>query len=509
MIDIHYEIGNLVEYAVRKKLIEEEDRVYATNAVLEVLEEDAYVETFKEPSEEPVEEILGRIRRWAVENNKVENDANELLDLLDTRIMGVFIARPSLFRKEFWRHYQESPAKATEFYYEFSKNANYIRQQRVAKDVKWTHDTPYGALDMTINLSKPEKDPRAIALASRGVLEGQGKYPKCLLCKENEGYAGRIDHPARQNLRIIPLSLNEEAWYMQYSPYVYFNEHCIVFKGSHDPMKITKDTIQRLLDFVALFPHYMLGSNADLPIVGGSILTHDHFQGGNYTFAMAKAKEYDEINIEEAGVEMVKLHWPMSVLRLKSHSIDRLVEASDRVIGQWKHYTDMKVNVRSHTGEEEHNTITPIVRFRNGQYEVDLILRNNRKDEQHPYGIFHSHEKYHHIKRENIGLIECLGLAVLPSRLRNEMNALKDKLIEGDMEGIYADGALNKHGDFARRILEENASIDQANALDILYDGIGRVFLNVLENCGVFKKDEEGEMAFQRCFEVMYESIKA
>jgi UDPglucose--hexose-1-phosphate uridylyltransferase len=296
---------------------------------------------------------------------------------------------------------------------------------------------------------------------------------------------------------------------MQYSPYVYFNEHCIVFKGSHDPMKITKDTIQRLLDFVALFPHYMLGSNADLPIVGGSILTHDHFQGGNYTFAMAKAKEYDEINIEEAGVEMVKLHWPMSVLRLKSHSIDRLVEASDRVIGQWKHYTDMKVNVRSHTGEEEHNTITPIVRFRNGQYEVDLILRNNRKDEQHPYGIFHSHEKYHHIKRENIGLIECLGLAVLPSRLRNEMNALKDKLIEGDMEGIYADGALNKHGDFARRILEENASIDQANALDILYDGIGRVFLNILENCGVFKKDEEGEMAFQRCFEVMYESIKA
>ncbi|MFH5836113.1 UDP-glucose--hexose-1-phosphate uridylyltransferase [Proteiniclasticum sp. C24MP] len=509
MIDIYYEIRNLVDYAVRKGLIEEEDRIYATNAVLEVLGEDSYIKCEKESVDEPVEDILGRIRTWAVENNKVENDANEFLDLLDTRIMGVFIARPSVFRKEFNRHYKQSPKKATEFYYDFAKNANYIRQQRVAKDIRWTYDTPYGPLDMTINLSKPEKDPRAIALASRGVVEGQEKYPKCLLCKENEGYAGRIDHPARQNHRIVPLALNNEEWYMQYSPYVYYNEHCIVFKGSHDPMKITRETIQRLLDFVALFPHYMIGSNADLPIVGGSILTHDHFQGGNYDFAMGKAKEYDEITVQGSGIEMVKLHWPMSVIRLKSDSIEKLVEASGKIIRQWKDYSDENVKVRSHTGEEEHNTITPIVRFRDGQYEVDHILRNNRKDEDHPSGIFHSHEKYHHIKRENIGLIECLGLAVLPSRLRNEMSDLKEKLIVHDLEGIYADETLNKHGDFAKRILEENQSIDSTNALDILYQEIGKVFMNVLENCGVFKKDEDGEKAFQKCFEVMYECIKA
>lgn len=509
MVDIFYEIRNLVDYAVGKKLIEKEDRIYAINAVLDVLGEDGYVESVKESADEPVEDILERIRVWAVEHGKVENDANEFLDLLDTRIMGVFISRPSDFRKEFYAHYKLSPENATSFYYEFAKNSNYIRQQRVSKDIKWTYDTPYGLLDMTINLSKPEKDPRAIALASQGIVEGQEKYPKCLLCKENEGYAGRIDHPARQNHRIIPVSLNEEEWYLQYSPYVYYNEHCIVFKGSHDPMKITEETIQRLLDFVKLFPHYMIGSNADLPIVGGSILTHDHFQGGNYSFAMANAREYDEITVQGTGIDMIKLHWPMSVIRLKSDSIENLTTASGKIITEWKTYSDEKVNVLSHSGEEEHNTITPIVRFRDGKYEVDLILRNNRKDEKHPFGIFHSHEKYHHIKRENIGLIECLGLAVLPSRLRSEMSELKEKMIERDIEGIYENESLNKHGDFAKRILQENHLFDGTNADEILYQEIGKVFMNVLENCGVFKKDENGEKAFQKCFEVMYESIRA
>ncbi len=509
MIDISYEIKSLVDYAVRKKLIEEDDRIYVTNALAEVLNEESFADSTKETADEPVENILERIRIWSVENNKVENDANEFLDLLDTRIMGVFVARPSVFRKEFHDYYKQSPQKATEFYYDFAKNSNYIREQRVAKDIKWTYNTPYGKMDMTINLSKPEKDPRAIALARSGILETHEKYPKCLLCKENEGYAGRIDHPARQNHRIIPLTLNQEEWYMQYSPYVYYNEHCIVFKGSHDPMKITVETIKRLLDFVELFPHYMLGSNADLPIVGGSILTHDHFQGGNYDFAMANAKEYDAVTVEESGIEAVKLYWPMSVIRLKSDCIEKLVDASGKIISTWKNYSDPESGILSHTGEMEHNTITPIVRFRNGQFEVDLILRNNRTDEEYPFGIFHSHEKYHHIKRENIGLIECLGLAVLPSRLRDEMSALKDKIITGDIESIFSDEILNKHGDFAKRILEVHGSLNRDNADEILYQEIGKVFMNVLENCGVFKKNEEGEKAFQKCFEVMYESIRA
>lgn len=509
MVDIYYEIKNLVDYAVRKRLIEEADRIYATNAVLEVLEEDNYIESSIESKEEPVENILDRIRTWAVENHKVENDANDFLDLLDTRIMGVFISRPSVFRKEFSSHYKLSPQKATEFYYAFAKNSNYIREQRVEKDIKWTYDTPYGLLDMTINLSKPEKDPRAIALASQGIMEGQEKYPKCLLCKENEGYAGRIDHPARQNHRIIPVTLNNEEWFMQYSPYVYYNEHCIVFKGSHDPMKITTETIERLLGFVEMFPHYMIGSNADLPIVGGSILTHDHFQGGNYDFAMAKAKEYDEITVNKSGIKVSKLYWPMSVIRLKADNIDKLVEASGIIIDKWKHYSDSLVSVVSHSGEEEHNTITPIVRHRNGCYEVDLLLRNNRKDEKNPFGIFHSHEKYHHIKRENIGLIECLGLAVLPSRLRNEMSELKERIINGDIESIYSDVTLNKHGDFAKKIVKEHGSLDHTNIDEVLYQEIGNVFMKVLENCGVFKNDEKGEEAFQRCFEVMYESMEA
>lgn len=508
MIDIYFELKNLVDYAVRKELIDEEDRVYAMNGLLEVLGEDYLVESPEETREEPVEDILNRIRIWAVENGKVENDSNDLLDLLDTRIMGVFVSKPSEFRRRFQLKYEESPKAATDFYYSFAKHTNYIREQRVEKDVKWTYESPYGPLDMTINLSKPEKDPRAIALASKGIFEGQEKYPKCLLCKENEGYAGRIDHPARQNHRIIPVTLGGESWYMQYSPYVYYNEHCIVFKGDHDPMKITPLTIRRLLDFVKQYPHYIIGSNADLPIVGGSILTHDHFQGGNYDFAMAKAKEYDEVDLDRLGIKACKVLWPMSVIRLKGEDTDKLVEASAILMDVWKNYSDPSVGILSHTKEEEHNTITPITRFRDGLYEVDLILRNNRKDEDHPFGIFHSHDQYHHIKRENIGLIECMGLAVLPSRLRTEMGEMKNLILNNRLDEIFASESLRKHGEFAKKIMEENPGAEASQLEETIYAEIGKVFMNVLENCGVFKADDEGKNAFEKCVEVMYERIQ-
>lgn len=509
MIDINDEIRNLVEYALRKELIDEEDRIYSTNALLEILGEDNYVMHDNEIRTEPVEDILNRIRIWAFENGKVENDSNELLDLLDTRLMGVFVSKPSEFRRKFFEIYAKSKEDATDYYYDFAKNTNYIREQRVAKDIKWSYDSPYGSLDMTINLSKPEKDPRAIALASKGIIEGQEKYPKCLLCKENEGYAGRLDHPARQNHRIVPVTLADEDWFMQYSPYVYYNEHCIVFKGSHDPMKITTKTIRRLLDFVRQFPHYMMGSNADLPIVGGSILTHDHFQGGRYDFAMSKAQEYDEVLLEKSGVTACKLKWPMSVIRLKGRDIEKLIEASGKVIDSWKIYSDEAADILSHSKEEEHNTITPIARFRNDLYEVDLILRNNRKDENHPSGIFHSHEQYHHIKRENIGLIECMGLAVLPARLRKEMADMKMKMLKNDLEGIFASEELSKHAHFAERIMKENEHLTESTIDAVIYHEIGKVFMNVLENCGVFKNDLEGQLAFNRCTEVIYEILEA
>lgn len=506
MLDINLEIKKLVDYAIKKNLIEERDRVYSVNAILEVLGEDSYTDLVIEESiDEPVEDILNRIREWAVINNKVENDSNELLDLLDTRIMGVFVSKPSEFTRAFMSKYKESPKVATEFYYEFARNTNYIREQRVAKDIKWIHNTPYGPLEMTINLSKPERDPRAIAKAKE---HKETSYPKCLLCKENEGYAGRVDHPARQNHRTIPMALGGESWFMQYSPYVYYNEHCIVFKGEHDPMKITPKTITRLLEFVQKFPHYMIGSNADLPIVGGSILTHDHFQGGNYEFAMAKAKELNEVNLEKLGVRACTLHWPMSVIRLKGTSITKLVEASTVIMAKWKTYSDESVSIISHTGDEEHNTITPITRFRNGKYEVDLILRNNRKSEENPFGIFHSHEKYHHIKWENIGLIECMGLAVLPARLKKEMTGMKENILKGDLEYIYQDEELKKHGNFAKEIMEKYPDLNEENMDDIIYSEIGDVFLRVLLNCGVFKDNEEGHVAFGKCREALYESIR-
>ena len=506
-MNINNEIKSLVDYAVRERLIETEDRIYAVNRLLEILHLDHYTEGTDSIPYASVEDILEKFRQWAVETSFVPNDSNEVLDLFDTKLMSVFVSKPSDFRKKYFELWKESPEKATEYYYHFAKKSNYIREQRVAKDIKWVYETPYGLIDMTINLSKPEKDPRAIALASKGLNTESEKYPKCLLCKENEGYAGRLDHPARQNHRIIPITLADESWYMQYSPYVYYNEHCIVFKGNHEPMKISGKTIERLLEFVSAYPHYMIGSNADLPIVGGSILTHDHFQGGRYEFAMSKAKEYDKIPIPAYGVELSKLYWPMSVIRLKGKDVKNLVKVSELILSVWKNYEDHQVGIISKSGDTEHNTITPITRFRNNLFEVDLILRNNRTDEQYPFGIFHSQEEYHHIKRENIGLIECLGLAVLPARLRDEMNLLKQFMFKKDLEGIYSNEILNKHGHFARRILDENQFSSEEEIEAKLYDEIGYVFMKVLENCGVYKKDNDGEKAFQRFIEVIHENL--
>lgn len=507
MININVEIKKLVEYGKKKHFITNDDEIYCINQILSILNLVEYKDVPRDFPDEPVEDILNIMRTWAVANNVVENDSNDVLDLLDTKIMGIFASKPSEFRKQFFDYYHESPVKATEFYYDYAKNINYIREQRIAKDIKWVHETPYGNLDMTINLSKPEKDPRAIAKSAKI----SSNYPKCLLCKENEGYAGRLDHPARQNHRIVPMTLANESWYMQYSPYVYYNEHCIVFKGEHDPMKITKLTIERLLDFVELFPHYMMGSNADLPIVGGSILTHDHFQGGNYTFAMAEAKELNQVHLASVDVEASTLHWPMSVIRLKGEEKKNLIQVADQIINKWKVYSDPEVNILSHTKGEEHNTITPITRFRDGKFEVDLILRNNRTSEKHPFGIFHSHQKYHHIKWENIGLIECMGLAVLPSRLKTEMALMKDHIKSKTIDAMENSEALHKHMNFALDIVEKYKAMSETEFhenLDAIVEmEIGEVFYHVLLNCGVFKDTEEGQQAFRKCCEVMYENF--
>lgn len=499
MKDVH----RLLEYGLSRGLLEEEDRWFAMNALLEVLDlsgPEAMEEGFF-PAE-PIAELLERMRAYAVQAGLVENDSNELLDLFDTRVMGTLLERPAAFRRRFFAHYARSPEAATAFYYRHAIDSNYIRAERIAKDIRWSHKTSYGHIDMTINLSKPEKDPRNIA---RPTEHSTVKYPLCMICKENEGYAGRIGHPARQNLRVIPLELAGESWYMQYSPYVYYDEHCIVFSEAHTPMRITGTTIRRLLDFVQQFPHYVIGSNADLPIVGGSILSHDHFQGGHYDFPMAQAAE--EGVMEREGLTLATLDWPMSVIRLKSTSIQRLVEASTTLLERWKAYSDPTVELISHTGEVEHNTITPIARYREGRYEVDLILRNNRTDDVHPHGIFHSHAKYHHIKWENIGLIECMGLAILPGRLKQEMNEVKKHLLSGAVEKIFEEETLRKHGDFAKEIFGKHPRIGVENIDEIFEKEIGEVFSNVLQNCGVFKRNPPGQSAMKRCCEVLYEGL--
>ncbi len=495
-------IEKLVAYGVITGLVWAEDIVYTTNRLLELfglddLEDEEDVDEEITVKVEDLEEILKGMLDYACEQGMIEDNITAR-DLFDTKIMGLLMPRPSEVIDNFWTLYQEeSPQAATEYYYDLSRNSDYIRRYRICKDQKWVTDTPYGELDITINLSKPEKDPKAIAAAKNAKQSG---YPKCLLCKENEGYAGRMNHPARQNHRIIPVVINGSEWGFQYSPYVYYNEHCIVFNSEHVPMKIEHATFCKLFDFVKQFPHYFVGSNADLPIVGGSILSHDHFQGGNYEFAMAKAPVEKSLTIKGfEDVEAGRVKWPMSVIRLSGTDTDRIIALADVILNKWREYTDEEAFIYAYTDGEPHNTITPIARMRGDKYELDLVLRNNITTEEHPLGVYHPHANLHHIKKENIGLIEVMGLAVLPARLKTEMAQLKESILAG--VDIRQDEILGKHADWVEEFSAKYDTINAENIDKIFEDEIGLVFMQVLEDAGVYKRTEEGMRAFERFVE--------
>lgn len=487
-------IEELVHYGVEKDLIAASDRIFVTNQLLELFQISDYTKTDSEPhAPRELHLILEDMLAYAQAHGILTEDTITMRDLLDTKIMGLITPLPSMVQKSFADKYTISPQTATDYYYQFSQATNYIRSHRIARDEKWTVDTEYGPIDITINLSKPEKDPRDIAKAGQAKKSG---YPSCLLCKENEGYAGHFLHPARQNHRIIPITLCGENYYLQYSPYVYYNEHCIVFNAQHIPMKIDKCAFEKLLDFVRQFPHYMVGSNADLPIVGGSILSHDHFQGGRYTFAMAKAPYEQEFSLKDypkvhAGI----IKWPMSVIRLQCEDPAALADAADHILTVWRGYTDEEAFVFSETDGVPHNTITPIARMRGDQYELDLVLRNNITTEEHPWGVYHPHAQYHHIKKENIGLIEVMGLAVLPARLKKEISLLEDAIL--NHKDIRADAAIEKHADWVEKWMGKY-DITADNIHAIIQQEIGHVFVKVLGCSGVYKRTPEGMRAFQR-----------
>mgnify|MGYP003303784511 FL=1 len=484
-------ISELVSYGIQNGLVNVEDKVYVINRLLEEFGKKEF--TWSDVPVRPIHQILEDMMSYAIEFGMLEDDSITVKDLFDTKIMGLITPMPSQVRARFKELYAQDPKLATQYYYKFSQDTNYIRKDRIKKDEKWTTDTEYGQIDITINLSKPEKDPRDIAKAAS---QKKNEYPKCLLCEENEGYAGHISHPARQNHRIIPVTLAGTDYYFQYSPYVYYNEHCIVFNKEHIPMKIDRSVFQKLLEFVKQFPHYIVGSNADLPIVGGSILSHDHFQGGSYQFAMAKAPyEYlFKINgYEDVTTGIVK--WPMSVIRLQSRSIERIVELSDYILNAWRGYTDEDAFIFSETNGEPHNTITPIARMNGNLYEMDLVLRNNITTEEKPWGVYHPDEKLHHIKKENIGLIEVMGLAILPARLKKEMALLEEAILAG--KDIRTIDEIEKHADWVDEWCD-NYDITSDNINQILKDEIAKVFVEVLECAGVYKRTEEGQKAFKR-----------
>ncbi len=494
-------IRKLVAYGRLTGLLEEEDVIYTTNRLLEMLQLDELEEADAEASVriEDLEDILKKMLDYACEKGIIQENSVVYRDLFDTKLMSALVGRPSEIIKKFWTLYEESPERATDFYYKMSQDTDYIRRYRVCRDQKWIAPTRYGDLDITINLSKPEKDPKAIAAAK---LAKQSGYPKCLLCLENEGYAGRANHPARQNHRVIPITINGSSWGMQYSPYVYYNEHCIVFNGQHTPMKIEHDTFVKLFDFVKLFPHYILGSNADLPIVGGSILSHDHFQGGHYEFPMAKApveRCFSVPGFEDVQAGIVK--WPMSVIRIWGPDTERLIALADVILTRWRGYTDEAAFIYAETDGEPHNTITPIARKRNGMYELDLVLRNNITTKEHPLGVYHPHANLHHIKKENIGLIEVMGLAVLPARLKDEMDALAKAILSGT--DIRQDEVLSKHADWVEEILPGHPEMNADNVMDILHKEIGIVFMQVLEDAGVYKRNADGQAGFDRFLAVL------
>ena len=485
-------IRKLVCYGLEKELFTKRDEVYVTNRLLEILGLDEY-DCSEDFSDVCLEKTLAELLDFAVSKGLTE-DSVVYRDLFDTRLMGALMPRPSEVTDKFNELYSVSPKAATDYFYKLSQDSDYIRRYRVEKDIKWVTATEYGDLDITINLSKPEKDPKAIAAAKNAPQAG---YPKCMLCRECEGYAGRVNFPARQNHRVIPVKINGRDWCFQYSPYVYYNEHCIVFNSMHTPMAINRDTFKKLLDFVRQFPHYFVGSNADLPIVGGSILSHDHFQGGNYTFAMAKAPVerplvFDGFEDVKAGI----VKWPMSVIRTSSEDPERLTELADKILKAWRGYTDESAFIFAETDGEPHNTITPIARRRGSLYELDLVLRNNITTKEHPLGVYHPHAELHHIKKENIGLIEVMGLAVLPSRLKGEMAALEEAMLEN--RDISSDPQLAKHAEWAEDIKARHPDINSGNISGIIRDEIGHVFAKVLEHAGVYKRTPEGTAAFIR-----------
>ena len=497
---IQDKIRELVQYGLLTGLVSAEDEIYTTNRLLELFRIEDYPYGFGEKIEQTEEEAVKRLpdlltemMDYAVENGILQEDGIVYRDLFDTKIMSCLVGRPSEIIRRFHEEYEKSPEAATDFFYKFSQDTDYIRRYRVCRDEKWVTPTKYGDLDITINLSKPEKDPKAIAAAR---LAKQGGYPKCLLCVENEGYAGRINHPARQNHRIIPLKINQADWFFQYSPYVYYNEHCIVLSDIHRPMAISEAGFRRLFAFVEQFPHYFLGSNADLPIVGGSILSHDHFQGGHYEFAMAKAPiekawVFPGFEDVEAGI----VHWPMSCIRLTCADDERLVELADKILTAWRGYTDESCFVYAETDGEPHNT--PIARMRDGRFQLDLVLRNNITTPEHPLGVYHPHAKLHHIKKENIGLIEVMGLAVLPSRLKAEMADVETALAARTPAAEYGE-SIQKHAEWAMDILARHPELNAENVHSIVQDEVGHVFEQVLEDAGVYKMDVAGRAGFER-----------
>lgn len=494
-MNIFIAIENLLKYGVNNKLIKEEDLIYTKNKIIEALKIENWIDE-NSTNENDLEQILKVILDYACEKGLINNTITER-DLFDTKIMGLLIDRPSNIIKEFWGKYEINPKEATDYYYELSQNSDYIRRYRILKDKKWQVDTEYGKLDITINLSKPEKDPKDIAVLKDAV---SSDYPKCVLCKENEGYSGRINHPARQNHRIIPININNSKWFFQYSPYVYYNEHCIVFSGEHIPMKIERETFEKLLDFIKIFPHYFVGSNADLPITGGSILSHDHFQGGNYKFAMESAsieKQFKIKGFEDIKVGIVK--WPMSVLRISSKDTSRLIELADKILKAWRNYNDEENFIFAYTEDEPHNTITPIARKSGDIFEIDLVLRNNITTKQYPFGVYHPHEELHNIKKENIGLIEVMGLAILPARLKTEMEILKQYILEN--KNIDENEQIKKHSHWVKSFINNYEKITDENIDKIIDEEIGKIFLKVLEHAGVFKRDEKGQKGFERFIE--------
>lgn len=486
-------IKKLVQYGLETGLVPACEKNYTINLLLDLFRQDDYEEPQEEYRDVDLEGTLGELLDEAVKRGQIE-DSIGYRDLFDTKIMNCLMPRPAQVQEKFWKEYEKSPETATDYFYKLSQDSDYIRRYRIKKDRKWTVDSTYGTIDITINLSKPEKDPKAIAAARNAK---QSSYPKCLLCMENEGYAGRLNHPARENHRIIPITVNESPWGFQYSPYVYYNEHCIVFNGQHVPMKIERNAFVKLFDFVKLFPHYFLGSNADLPIVGGSILSHDHFQGGHYTFAMAKAPIEESVTIPgyedvEAGI----VNWPLSVLRIRHKDEKRLIDLAAHVLDNWRGYTDEDAFVFAETDGEPHNTITPIARKIGDTYELDLTLRNNITTEEHPLGVYHPHAQYHHIKKENIGLIEVMGLAVLPARLKDELELLASYILEG--RDPAENEMLEKHADWVKEFLPKYRDINEKNVMDILQEEVGQVFVKVLEDAGVYKCTPEGRAAFKK-----------